>query len=525
MTVAPDTITGTITLTTGSAAFTTAGVNMLTRAHKPGDTIKRFGLDLVIATITDENTGTLTELCPDLPAGISGNATPVRIRFQPDGARVTAQARNLIDAVGDMVTRFKPADIANPSEIVLYEATANGVHKLTLRPPAALTADRVFVFPDVDYSNITDLFGQWTRASAAGPSSLVFLEDTDEGANKVTLRAAAALGADVEFVMDAHGADLLLRWTRATAAAPASLDFHEDTDDGVHRMRVSVPALTADRLFTLPDANVAMHAASKGLLEAADAPGQRDAIGLDAVAALGGAYAAGGTASAATVTIAELWGGYASGQVLAIKMPSAAPGATTLNVTVPVVGALGAKAIRRQGDAAIQVNDWIAGAVLVLRYDAAYNAAAGAWVMMNSSPGFSTIAFEAHGSVNVLNGTLTKLAAGTEAIDVGGYYDAAANYRFQPPAGYYYLHAAAGPDGSGYGLSVDTGYVVLSLYKNGALYRTLSYVQASTTTGLIAVGGCTVYSNGTDYWEAYMLHQSSATKQCIVEFGGIRVGS
>jgi len=284
MTVAPDTITGTITLTTGSAAFTTAGVNMLTRAHKPGDTIKRFGLDLVIATITDENTGTLTELCPDLPAGISGNATPVRIRFQPDGARVTAQARNLIDAVGDMVTRFKPADIANPSEIVLYEATANGVHKLTLRPPAALTADRVFVFPDVDYSNITDLFGQWTRASAAGPSSLVFLEDTDEGANKVTLRAAAALGADVEFVMDAHGADLLLRWTRATAAAPASLDFHEDTDDGVHRMRVSVPALTADRLFLLPDADVTINAAAKALLEAPDAAGQRTATGTVAKA-------------------------------------------------------------------------------------------------------------------------------------------------------------------------------------------------------------------------------------------------
>jgi hypothetical protein len=374
-------------------------------------------------------------------------------------------------------------------------------------------------------ANARDLFGQWTRASAAGPSSLVFLEDADEGANKVTLRAAAALGDDVDFVMDANGADLLLRWTRATAASPASLDFHEDTDDGVHRMRVSVPALTADRLFTLPDANVTMHAAAKGLLEAADAPGQRDAIGLDAVAALGGAYAAGGTASATTVTIAELWGGYASGQVLAIKMPSAAPGATTLNVTVPVVGALGAKAIRRQGDTAIQVNDWIAGAVLILRYDAAYNAAAGAWVLTNSSPGFATIAFEAYSSVNVLNGTLTKLAAGTEAIDVGGYYDAAANYRFQPPAGYYYLHAAAGPDGTVYGLSVDTGYVVLSLYKNGSLYRTLSYVQASTTTGLIAVGGCTVYSNGTDYWEAYMLHQSSATKQCIVEFGGIRVGS
>ena len=63
-------------------------------------------------------------------------------------------------------------------------------------------------------------------------------------------------------------------------------------------------------------------------------------------------------------------------------MPNAATGATTLNVTVPGAGPLGAKAIRRQGDTAIQADDWPANAVLFLRYDASYNGAAGAWVLM-----------------------------------------------------------------------------------------------------------------------------------------------
>jgi len=98
MATSPDTITGAITLTSGSAAFTTSGTNMLTRGHLPGDTIFRNGFVLIIATITGENSGTLLDVCP---AGAAGTAVPVRIRFQPDGSRVAAQARNLIDILGN----------------------------------------------------------------------------------------------------------------------------------------------------------------------------------------------------------------------------------------------------------------------------------------------------------------------------------------------------------------------------------------------------------------------------------------
>jgi len=95
-----DTTTGTITLTSGSAAFTTVGTNLITRGHLPGDEIYSVatGAWLIIETITGENTGTLRYNCP---AACAGTGLPVNIRFQADGSRVSAQARNLIDKLGN----------------------------------------------------------------------------------------------------------------------------------------------------------------------------------------------------------------------------------------------------------------------------------------------------------------------------------------------------------------------------------------------------------------------------------------
>jgi hypothetical protein len=146
MAVAPDTTTGTITLTSGSANFTTSGTNMLTRGHLPGDEIFRLGFVLVIATISGENAGTLTDNCPAAAAGTG----PVRIRYQPDGSRVPAQARNLIDAIGDMVTRVIAATATVAAKIILAEGTNNGAHKATIKPPDAMAADRTFTTPDAD---------------------------------------------------------------------------------------------------------------------------------------------------------------------------------------------------------------------------------------------------------------------------------------------------------------------------------------------------------------------------------------
>ena len=86
-----------------------------------------------------------------------------------------------------------------------------------------------------------------------------------------------------------------------------------------------------------------------------------------------------------TVTITEDWAAYASGLILAVKIPNANTGAATLNVTVPTAGALGAKAIRRQGDTALSANDMLANGIYLLRYSTSYNSSAGAWVLLNAA--------------------------------------------------------------------------------------------------------------------------------------------
>jgi hypothetical protein len=47
----------------------------------------------------------------------------------------------------------------------------------------------------------------------------------------------------------------LSAWTAASSSGPASLDFHEDTDNGTNRVRVTAPSSVAsDKTLTLPDA-------------------------------------------------------------------------------------------------------------------------------------------------------------------------------------------------------------------------------------------------------------------------------
>lgn len=109
---------------------------------------------------------------------------------------------------------------------------------------------------------------------------------------------------------------------------------------------------------------------------------------------LGAVNTVGGTATAVTVTLAQGFTAYGTGAgeigngtVIALKMIAAATGAATLNVN-----SLGTKKIRRQGDAAIEANDWLANGIYFLRYDTAYDSANGAWVLMN--PAFSATSVE-----------------------------------------------------------------------------------------------------------------------------------
>lgn len=103
---------------------------------------------------------------------------------------------------------------------------------------------------------------------------------------------------------------------------------------------------------------------------------------------IGGTGTVGGSANALTLTTASTYQALATGIFVSFKATSANTAAATLNVD-----ALGAKAIRRRGDSALQAGDIAANGIYLLRYDSAYNSAAGAWVLLN--PEYAAVPFTA----------------------------------------------------------------------------------------------------------------------------------
>lgn len=93
---------------------------------------------------------------------------------------------------------------------------------------------------------------------------------------------------------------------------------------------------------------------------------------------VGGLGTVGGSANAVTLTSLSTYQALETGLLVSLKAGSANTAAATLNLD-----GLGAKAIRRQGDTALLANDMVANGRYLLLYDASYNSAAGAWVLLN----------------------------------------------------------------------------------------------------------------------------------------------
>lgn len=107
----------------------------------------------------------------------------------------------------------------------------------------------------------------------------------------------------------------------------------------------------------------------------------RNSMALDAkfYADLAGLNTVSGTANAIAVTTPTLYAAYTNGIFLAFKNTSG-PNTTAATLNLD---ANGAKAIRLQGDSALVGGEMQANGVYLLRYDTAYNSAAGAWVLLN----------------------------------------------------------------------------------------------------------------------------------------------
>lgn len=95
---------------------------------------------------------------------------------------------------------------------------------------------------------------------------------------------------------------------------------------------------------------------------------------------IGAALTTGGTADAQTLTTNGGLGALADGVMLGFVAGATNTMPATLNVD-----ALGAKAIRKRGDTALEANDILAGGHYLVTYDASANAGAGAWMLINPS--------------------------------------------------------------------------------------------------------------------------------------------
>lgn len=130
MAIRPDFDIGTVTLTSGSADFTTSGSALEVAKVSAGDAIiTPSGHVLIIATVTGQNSGTLFLPCP---AAAAGTDLPLRIRFQPDGSRYQGAVRNLIDLLSSGNLEAFAALVGSAGLVPIF----TGVGTMDLADPA-----------------------------------------------------------------------------------------------------------------------------------------------------------------------------------------------------------------------------------------------------------------------------------------------------------------------------------------------------------------------------------------------------
>lgn len=196
MAIKSDYISGTLTITQGSTAFTGTGTGWRSAEFKEGDTL----IDItgateymgVIEAITGEATGTLTKPWE----GPTLTNVPYRMRYQPDGARSTAQARNLIEILGNgNITAFA---LLNGAANLLPMFTGPGA--MTLITRQALVSGAAY---DVQVATLAD------RAAYDGQDQgyAVLVSNIGDGRAAIYSKNSATSGdwSDPAFVTGAVG--------------------------------------------------------------------------------------------------------------------------------------------------------------------------------------------------------------------------------------------------------------------------------------------------------------------------------
>jgi hypothetical protein len=139
-----------------------------------------------------------------------------------------------------------------------------------------------------------DVVTQWTEAASGVPASMHFHEDTDNGVAKVIVTAPAALAAD-RTVTWPSGGDLdlevartkLALITEAVAGTGTQVAWAEPTGGGASTFTCAAPALGGNRTLTWPDHSVTWgtFTATEFIIQDAAAPTKLATFDVSAVTA------------------------------------------------------------------------------------------------------------------------------------------------------------------------------------------------------------------------------------------------
>jgi hypothetical protein len=184
------------------------------------------------------------ELAVNWP-GTSMTADPYEVRYVGDRVRSTAQSRHYLEMLGQLSSLgLQPNAFGDFVDRDAYDDEAEG-----------------FIFLSLDGDGVTDVWTLYIRVTAT-PGTWDAGQQIDDSPGPPG-EGVPVGGTTGQVLTKASGTDYDTGWedpavtvpfTAASASGPASLDFSEDTDNGTNKVTVAAPSsIASDKTQTLLD--------------------------------------------------------------------------------------------------------------------------------------------------------------------------------------------------------------------------------------------------------------------------------
>lgn len=181
----------------------------------------------------------------DISEGTTNKHFTATLKTKLDGVEAGADvtdAGNVASTIHGVSGKTTPVDA---DELGLIDSAAsNALKKLTWANVKATLKTYFDALYQPASSALTALASAFTPASSSGPAGLAFAEDTDNGSNKVTLKAPASVASDIDVTLPSTAGTLAAlsaaqKWTGAqqfgrtagTIATTSGTDFDNASGD------------------------------------------------------------------------------------------------------------------------------------------------------------------------------------------------------------------------------------------------------------------------------------------------------